>query len=58
MAKNNQISLNADELKGFMRHIIANNKILQEKGTTPVTVNVEGAAGIGKTSSILQLKRT
>ena len=57
MAKNNQISLNADELKGFMRHIIANNKILQEKGTTPVTVNVEGAAGIGKTSSILQLAK-
>lgn len=57
MAKNNQISLNADELKGLMRHIIANNQILQEKGTTPVTVNVEGPAGIGKTSSILQLAK-
>jgi hypothetical protein len=57
MAKNNQISLNADELKGFMRHIIANNQILQEKGTTPVTVNVEGPAGVGKTSSILQLAK-
>jgi MoxR-like ATPase len=40
-----------------MRHIIANNQILQEKGTTPVTVNVEGPAGIGKTSSILQLAK-
>lgn len=55
MAKNNQISLNADELKTFMHHIIANNKSLQEKGTIPITVNVEGPAGIGKTSSILQL---
>jgi len=57
MAKNNQISLNADELKTFMHHIIANNKSLQEKGTTPVTVNVEGPAGVGKTSSILQLAK-
>lgn len=57
MAKNNQISLNADELKGFMKHIIANNKILQEKGTVPVSVNVEGPAGVGKTSSILQLAK-
>ena len=52
---NNQISLNAEELKGFMRHIISNNKIIQEKGTTPVCVNVEGPAGVGKTSSIVQL---
>lgn len=57
MAKNNQISLNADELKGFMKHIIANNKMLQEKGTVPVSVNVEGPAGVGKTSSILQLAK-
>jgi hypothetical protein len=52
---NNQISLNAEELKNFMHHIIANNKTIQEKGVTPVCVNVEGPAGIGKTSSIVQL---
>ena len=52
---NHQISLNAEELKNFMHHIIANNKTIQEKGVTPVCVNVEGPAGIGKTSSIVQL---
>jgi len=52
---NHQISLNAEELKNFMHHIIANNKTIQEKGITPVCVNVEGPAGIGKTSSIVQL---
>lgn len=52
---NNQISLHAEELKTFMRHIIANNKVIQENGTTPVCVNVEGPAGVGKTSSIIQL---
>jgi len=53
--ENHQISLNAEELKNFMHHIIANNKTIQEKGVTPVCVNVEGPAGIGKTSSIVQL---
>jgi len=53
----NQISLHAEELKLFMRHIIANNKIIQENGTTPVCVNVEGPAGVGKTSSIVQLAK-
>lgn len=52
---NSQISLNAEELKTFMHHIIANNKTIQEKGITPVCVNVEGPAGVGKTSSIIQL---
>lgn len=54
---NHQISLNAEELKNFMHHIIANNKTIQEKGVTPVCVNVEGPAGIGKTSSIVQLAK-
>lgn len=53
----NQISLHAEELKLFMRHIITNNKIIQENGTTPVCVNVEGPAGVGKTSSIVQLAK-
>jgi hypothetical protein len=53
----NQISLHAEELKTFMRHIIANNKVIQENGTTPVCVNVEGPAGVGKTSSIIQLAK-
>lgn len=47
--------LNIDEMKDFLRHIVLNNKILQEQGKMPVAVNIEGLAGIGKTSSLLQL---
>ena len=40
---------------GFGLYWGRNNKTIQEKGVTPVCVNVEGPAGIGKTSSIVQL---
>jgi MoxR-like ATPase len=51
----NQVSLNIDELKGFMAHIISNNRFLQEQGKNSVSVEVIGESGIGKTSSILQM---
>jgi len=35
--------------------MIGSNKLIQDKGITPVTVNVEGEAGIGKTTAIMQL---
>ena len=53
----NTIFLNVDELKTFMTHIVNNNRFLQKNGKVPVTVNVEGDAGLGKTSSILQLSK-
>jgi midasin (ATPase involved in ribosome maturation) len=53
----NQIQLNIDELKGFMGHIIQNNQHIQAQGKVPVAVNVEGDAGLGKTSSIKQLAK-
>ena len=53
----NQIQLNIDELKGFMGHIISNNQYIQANGKVPVAVNVEGDAGLGKTSSIKQLAK-
>jgi hypothetical protein len=53
----NQIQLNIDELKGFMGHIIKNNQHIQAQGKVPVAVNVEGDAGLGKTSSIKQLAK-
>jgi hypothetical protein len=49
-----QVHLNSDELKVFLKHIITNNRILQESGKIPVAINVEGESGIGKTSAILQ----
>jgi hypothetical protein len=50
-----QVHLNSNELKTFLKHIIDNNRILQETGKIPVATNVEGESGIGKTSTILQI---
>ena len=52
-----QIQLNVDELKSFITHIVNNNRFLQEGGKVPVTVDVEGDAGLGKTSAIMQLSK-
>lgn len=51
----NQAKLNTEEMKDFLKHMINNNKYIQEEGKTPVTVNISGEAGIGKTSTVLQL---
>lgn len=48
------VQLNIDELKGFLNHIINNNKFLQENNKMPVAVEVMGESGIGKTSTIIQ----
>jgi len=55
MATNNKISMNSEELKSLLTYIYNNNKILLEKNLAVQTVNVEGEAGGGKTSTILQL---
>ena len=57
MAKQQQVSLNVDELKGFLTHIVQNNRHLQETKRTPVAVEVVGDSGIGKTSAIIQLAK-
>lgn len=49
------VQLNIDELKSFLTHYINNNKFLQKSGKVPLAVNVEGPAGLGKTSAIMQL---
>ena len=49
------VQLNVDELKSFMGHMVRNNQYIQAQGKVPVTVNIEGDAGLGKTSAILQL---
>jgi hypothetical protein len=51
----NQVKLNVEELKGFIKHMIVNNQTIQAQGKVPVAVNIEGDAGLGKTSAIMQL---
>ena len=51
----NQVNLNIDELKDFLKHIVSNNRFIQSEGKNPISVEVIGESGIGKTSSILQL---
>ena len=48
-----QVNLNIDELKGFVNHIVKNNRFLQEGGKNPVAVEVVGESGIGKTSTVV-----
>jgi len=55
MASIKQVSLNTSELKDFVKHIVKNNRYLQENGKKPVALNIEGESGIGKTSTILQI---
>ena len=50
-----QVNLNVTELKGFVNHIITNNRYLQEAGKNSVSVEVVGESGIGKTSTIVEL---
>lgn len=52
---NNLVSVNQSELKEFLGHIIENNRYLQSNGKGPVSVEVIGESGIGKTSAIIQL---
>ena len=53
--KQNLVSLNVNELKQFLNHIIENNRFIQTQGKTPVSIEVIGESGIGKTSAIIQL---
>ena len=50
-----QISLNVNETKTFLTHIVNNNRYLQQNNKPPVAVEVVGESGIGKTSTIIQL---
>ena len=55
--KTNLVALNAKELKEFLNHIIENNRFVQEQNKTPVSIEVIGESGIGKTSAIIQLAK-
>ena len=53
--QNVSVSLNVNELKDFLKHIIDNNRYLQENSKPMVSTEVIGDSGIGKTSAIVQL---
>ena len=55
MSKKDLVSINQSELKEFLGHIITNNRHLQNNGKGPISIEVIGESGIGKTSSIIQL---
>ena len=46
-----QVQLNVEELKGFIKHMVNNNQHIQKEGKVPVAINIEGDAGLGKTSA-------
>lgn len=52
-----QVNLNIDDLKGFVNHVIGNNRYLQEQGKPPVAIEVVGESGIGKTSTVVELAK-
>ena len=52
-----QVNLNIEELKGFVNHIVTNNRFLQKENKNPVSIEVVGESGIGKTSSIIEMAR-
>jgi len=51
------VKLNVEELKGFLKHVINNNQHIQKEGKIPTAVNIEGDAGLGKTSALIQLAK-
>jgi hypothetical protein len=57
MSKQNLVSVNITELKEFLTHIVENNRFLQNQGKLPVSTEVIGESGIGKTSAIVQLAK-
>lgn len=55
MSKKQTTQINIDELGDIVRHLVSNNRSLQKRGLSPVSLEVEGDSGIGKTSVLKQL---
>ena len=49
----NQITL--DEFRDILKYLIKNNKEMIEAGKSPIAVGIEGEAGLGKTSILMQV---
>lgn len=53
----NQVSLDSQEMKDFLSHIINNNRFIQAKGMTPVATEIIGESGLGKTTVALDVAK-
>ena len=51
---NEKVRMNAEEIKGHLVDLIAGNRHIQKQGKTPIGLNIEGEAGLGKTSVVMQ----
>ena len=49
-----RIRMNAEEIKLHLVDLIAGNRYIQNQGKTPIGLNIEGEAGLGKTSVVMQ----
>ena len=52
-----EVNFNIDELKGFVNHMITNNRHIRKEGKNPVSVEILGESGIGKTSTVIELAK-
>lgn len=55
MANLNEMTIS--EFTGVFNYLLDNNRILEEKGLTPIAVGLEGEAGIGKTAVVEQVAK-
>jgi len=55
MAKNQNTEVNIQQLQNVILHIVAANKANSAKNLPPVSANIVGPAGLGKTSAINQV---
>lgn len=53
-----QVKLDSLEIKHFLKHIIDNNRYLQENNKVPIAVEIMGEAGLGKTTVIKDIAET
>lgn len=54
----NQVQLDSGEIKEFLKHIITNNRFIQEKGMNPVAIEIIGESGLGKTTVVMDMAKT
>lgn len=50
-----EVLLNADQIKNNLRHAIVTNQFLANEGKLPVAYEISGDTGIGKTSVVKDL---
>lgn len=49
-----RVRLNSDEIKVHLKDLVDGNRHIQAQGKTPIGLNIEGEAGLGKTSVVMQ----